>query len=151
MTLLLGITNDPSELVLLIIAQALVAIPILLIPKIFYLITLQSTLRAISEENRKMPPNNVWLQLIRLFGIVWHFIIVKNMADSISEEANLKNIKIDEQKPAYNIGLAMCILDCFFIIPYLNFLTGVASLICFILYWIKINSYKGKIINSRFS
>jgi hypothetical protein len=148
MTLLLGIP-DLSELGLIFLALALVAL--ILIPKIFYLITLQSTLRAISEENRKMPPNNVWLQLIPLFGIVWHFIIIKNMADSISEEANLKNIKIDEQKPAYNIGLAMCILDCFFIIPYLNFLTGVASLICFILYWIKINSYKGKIINSQFS
>ena len=148
MTLLLGIP-DPSELGLVFIALALIAI--LLIPKIFYLITLQSTLKAISEENRKMPPNNVWLQLIPLFGIVWHFIIVKNMAESISAEANSKNIKIDEQKPAYNIGLAMCILNCFFIIPYLNFLTGVASLICFILYWIKINSYKGKIINSQFS
>jgi hypothetical protein len=148
MTLLLGIP-DPSELGLIFLALALVAL--ILIPKIFYLITLQSTLRAISEENRKMPPNNVWLQLIPLFGIVWHFIIIKNMADSISAEANFKNIKIDEQKPAYNIGLAMCILDCFFIIPYLNFLTGVASLICFILYWIKINTYKGKIINSQFS
>ena len=148
MTLLLGIP-DGSEWGLIFIALALVAL--ILIPKIFYLITLQSTLKAISEENRKMPPNNVWLQLIPLFGIVWHFIIVKNMADSISAEASLKNIKIDEQKPAYNIGLAMCILDCFFIIPYLNFLTGVASLICFILYWIKINSYKVKIINSQFS
>ena len=148
MTLLLGIP-DLSELGLIFLALALIAL--ILIPKIFYLITLQSTLRAISEENRKMPPNNVWLQLIPLFGIVWHFIIVKNMADSISAEANFKNIKIDEQKPAYNIGLAMCILDCFFIIPYLNFLTGVASLICFILYWIKINTYKGIIINSQFS
>ena len=148
MTLLLGIP-DGSEWGLIFIAFALIAL--LLIPKIFYLITLQSTLKAISEENRKMPTNNVWLQLIPLFGIVWHFIIVKNMADSISAEANLKNIKIDEQNPAYNIGLAMCILNCFFIIPYLNILTGIASLICFILYWTKINSYKNKIISSQFS
>ena len=148
MTLLISLPGG-SEWVVLFIALLLVAL--ILIPKIFYLITLQSTLKAISEENRKMPPNNVWLQLIPLFGIVWHFIIVKNMADSISAEANLKNIKIDEQKPAYNIGLAMCILNCFFIIPYLNILTGIASLICFILYWTKINSYKSKITSSQFS
>jgi hypothetical protein len=149
MTLLISLPGGSEWVVILFIALLLVAL--ILIPKIFYLITLQSTLKAISEENRKMPPNNVWLQLIPLFGIVWHFIIVKNMADSISAEANLKNIKIDEQKPAYNIGLAMCILNCFFIIPYLNILTGIASLICFILYWTKINSYKSKIISSQFS
>jgi hypothetical protein len=148
MTLLISLPGG-SEWVVVFIALLLVAL--ILIPKIFYLITLQSTLKAISEENRKMPSNNVWLQLIPLFGLVWHFIIVKKMADSISAEANLKNIKIDEQKPAYNIGLAMCILNCFFIIPYLNILTGIASLICFILYWTKINSYKSKIISSQFS
>lgn len=148
MTLLISLPGG-SEWVVIFIALLLVTL--ILIPKIFYLITLQSTLKAISEENRKMPPNNVWLQLIPLFGIVWHFIIVKKMADSISAEANLKKIKIDEQKPAYNIGLAMCILNCFFIIPYLNILTGIASLICFILYWTKINSYKSKITSSQFS
>ena len=100
MTLLLGIPVG-SEEDLIFIALALIALT--LIPKIFYLITLQSTLKAISEENRKMPPNNVWLQLIPLFGIVWHFIIIKNMADSISAEANLKNIKIFRKMPKFYI------------------------------------------------
>lgn len=87
---------------------------LLLIPKIFYLITLQSTFDAISVGNRKMPSGNVWLLLIPLFGIVWHFIIVNNLADSIRAEANSKGIKIGESRPAYNVGLAMCILNCLF-------------------------------------
>jgi hypothetical protein len=115
---------------------------IFLIPRIFYLIALQSTLDTISVENRKMAPSNVWLQLIPLFGIAWHFVIINNLADSIKAEANSKNIRIDELRPAYSVGLAMCILNCLFFIPILNVLTIIASLICWILYWVKINSYK---------
>ena len=37
---------------------------IFLVPYIFFLLTLQNTLKAISYENRKMPPANVWLMLL---------------------------------------------------------------------------------------
>lgn len=115
---------------------------IVLIPKIFYLITLQSTLNAISPENRKMPPANVWLLLIPLFGIVWHFFVIKNIAESIHAEAISMSIKLSEPLPAYNVGLAMCILNCLFIVPGVNILTSIAGLICWIIYWVKISDYK---------
>ena len=54
-----------------------------LIPAIFFLLTLQNTLKAISEENRKMPPANVWLMFIPLFNIVWQFIMVDRIAHSL--------------------------------------------------------------------
>ena len=121
----------------------------MLIPKIFYLITLQSTLQTISSENRTMPPSNVWLLFIPLFGVIWHFIIINNMADSIKAEANSKNIKLDEARPGYNVGLAMCILNCLFFIPGLNILTGIAGLVCWIVYWVKINNYKNTLSNNN--
>lgn len=120
----------------------------MLIPTIFYLVTLQSTLQTISIENRAMPPGNVWLLFIPLFGTIWHFIIVNKMADSIRAEADSQNIKLDEARPGYSIGLAMCVLNCLFFIPGLNFLTGLAGLICWIIYWIKINNYKNILINN---
>lgn len=124
----------------------LLSIGLLLIPRIFYLITLQSAFNAVSEENRKMPSAHVWLLLIPLFGIVWHFIVIDKLAGSISAEANAKGIQIAEPRPAYNIGLAMCILNCMFFIPGLNVLTGIAGLICWILYWVKITSYKNTLL-----
>lgn len=117
-------------------------IGLLLIPRIFYLITLQSVFNTVSSENRKMPSANVWLLLIPIFGIVWHFIVIHKLADSISAEAKSKGIPIQEARPAYNIGLAMCILNCMFFIPGVNILTGIGGIVCWILYWVKITSYK---------
>lgn len=93
-----------------------------------------------------MPSVNVWLLLIPIFGLVWHFIVINKLADSISAEATSKDIKITEPRPAYQIGLAMCILNCLFFIPGVNVLTGIAGLVCWILYWVKITAYKNMLL-----
>lgn len=121
----------------------------LLIPFIFYLVTLQSTLRIVSPENRKMPPSNVWLLLIPVFGLIWHFIVVSRMADSISAEAKAKGIPVSEPKPAYGFGLVMCILKCMLFLPILHFYAGVAALVCWIIYWVKIAEYKNRLRASQ--
>lgn len=136
MTLLFDLPRTTEWILIFII------LGLLLIPAIFYLITLQSTFNAISVENRKMSSSSVWLLLIPLFGTVWHFIVVNNLAKSINAEAKSKDIKIEEPRPAYNIGIAMCILNCLFFVPGVNVLTSTAALICWILYWVKITSYK---------
>ena len=120
----------------------LFAFALTIIPIVFYILTLQKTFEIISVENRKMPPQRVWLLLIPLVGLIFHFIIVKDLADSIKAEANSKDVPTKEPRPAYNIGLAMCILSCFVIIPGLKIFTNVAALVCWIIYWVKINSYK---------
>jgi len=142
MTLLFSVPGG-SELIILFLLGAI-------IPFIFYLLTLQKTFELISPENRKMTPGHVWLLLIPLFGIVWHFIIVTNMADSIKAEAESRNITIDEPRPGYSIGMAMCILNCLFFIPLINILTAVGGLVCWIIYWVKIDGYR-KILSSAAS
>lgn len=144
MTLLFDLPGT-TEWILIFICLGLV-----LIPAIFYIVTLQSTFNTISAENRKMSSSNVWLLLVPLFGIVWHFIVVDNLATSINAEAKSKDIKIAEPRPAYNIGLAMCILNCLFFIPGVNFFTGTAALICWILYWVKIAGYKNILIREKY-
>jgi len=135
--ILLGIIG-PQELIII----ALFLIPLSLIPKIFYLLTLQNTLYAISSENRQMRPGQVWLSLIPLFGIVWQFIIVNRMADSLKAEFVSKNLKVHEDRPGIEIGLAYCILYACSLIPILGFITVIAGLVCWILYWSKINDYR---------
>ena len=122
---------------------------IMIIPKIFYIITLQNTLEAISAPNRKMESGNVWLLLIPLFNVVWHFIVVNNVADSIRAEADTNGIRIAENRLGYNIGLAMCIANCFFFIPMLNFITWMIGVICWIIYWSNIVGFKNQILNER--
>ena len=122
----------------------LIVFGIILIPAIFYLITLQNTLKAVSPENRKMEPGMVWLLLIPLFNIIWNFIVVNRMADSIQAELQKKGAGVTE-RPAYNVGIAMCIIGCVTWIPVVGGLVSIVGLICWIIYWIKIAEFKKKI------
>lgn len=115
---------------------------VMLIPTIFYLITLKKTIKEVSVENRKINPNHVWLVLIPLFGLIWQFIMVKGVALSLKAEYKKRNISIIENKPGYTIGMAYCILFCCSIIPILGVLSGIGGLVCWIIYWVKIYNYK---------
>lgn len=121
---------------------------IFLVPGIFYLISLQQTLLAVSPRNRKMPAENVWLLLIPFFNLVYHFMVVGYISDSIKAEADERLIPLQEQRPAYSIGLAMCVLQCCTLIPVLNVLASLAALICWIIYWSKIVAYKNQLLNA---
>ena len=123
----------------------LIAIAIALIPMIFFLITQQNTLKAVSPELRKMSPGNVWLQLIPLFGMVWQFMVVSAIADSLKAEYAKRNIPVQEDRPSYGIGLTYCILFVCGIIPFLGGLASLGGLVCWIIYWVKIAEYKNKL------
>ena len=119
-----------------------IVIGVMLIPKIFYLISLQKTLNEVSNENRKMQPNFVWLVLIPIFGLIWEFIVVNGIASSLQDEFKKRNIKVSEEKPGRTIGLTYCILFCCSIIPLIGVIAGIAGFVCWIIYWVKINNYR---------
>jgi len=123
---------------------ALIAVAILLVPAIFYLLTLQKALNRCSPENRAMNPGMVWLMFIPLFNLVWHFFIVLNMAKSLGAEFQKRGMA-EEPKPGQTIGLVMCVLACCGIIPVLGMLASLAGLVCWILYWVKIAGYSSKL------
>jgi len=127
------------------------AIGLIFIPAIFYILNLQSTLQEVSRENRTMPPANVWLLLIPLFNLIWHFIVIKHMADSIRAEAMDRNVTLTEPHPAYNIGMAMCVLNILGIIPGIGTLASLACLVCWIIYWVKISNYKKLLKDNQFN
>src|SRR6185503_3552948 len=135
-----------------------------LVAYIFFLVAQQNTLRSIKPHNQKMPPEQVWLQLIPVFNLVWQFIVVNRIADSIRAEIDDRisttflgtaepvfvNDKI--RRPTYNIGLATCILSLFAIIPFIGSLVAITSyipmafLVCWIVYWTQIVQYKNKFL-----
>lgn len=121
---------------------------IALLPLIFYLMTLQRTLELVSPDLRQVPPGQVWLLVIPIFGIIWHFILIGKIADSLAAEFRRRNIPLQEARPAFKIGQAMCILQLCGIIPVLGGLAGLAGFICFIIYWVKIAGYKRELERS---
>lgn len=124
----------------------LATLVIVLIPGVFFLLTLQRTMNVVSPQNRKMPPSNVWLMLIPVFNIVWQFIMVDKIAESIMEECAHLNITTKERKPTYNAGLAWNICNLLSFIPALGV---IASVVTFILYWVKVNELKSLMIANK--
>jgi hypothetical protein len=134
------------------------ALILFLVLGIFFLVTQESTLNAIRPQNRSMGPGQVWLQLIPFFNLVWQFIVVSRIAESISREMSESEIFSFEEprhtvyepggeKPTYQIGIAYCVLYCIAVIP-IPLLKGLASLaciVCWIVYWVKLAGYKKRI------
>jgi len=125
-------------------AHAVMGGAIMLIPAIFYCLTLQKALNRVSPENRAMQPGMVWLLFIPLFNIVWNFFVVLNMAKSLGAEFKKRNIPADAE-PGKGLGLAMCILACCGIIPVINWFSGIATLVCWIMYWVKVSAFSNKL------
>ena len=120
-----------------------------LIGYIFYLITVSSTLDLCLPHNRKMNPGQVWLVLIPLFGIYWHFVVVAHLADSIAWEMRSRNLVPEEERPAYNVGLWSLILRCAGFIPFLGILASLAGLVLWIIHWSKVSRYKKILAGSQ--
>jgi hypothetical protein len=121
-----------------------IVLAILLLPTIFYLLTLQRALSRCAVESRTMSPGLVWLALIPVFNLVWAFFIVNALSNSLHAEFTRRGLAVEPQ-PARGLGLALAILCALSIVPVVNILTGIAALVCWILYWVKIAEYSARI------
>ena len=113
----------------------LVVIAIMLVPMVFYCLSLQKALNRCSPECRAMNSGMVWLIFIPLFNIVWQFMVVLNMAKSLAAEFQKRGMA-EDPNPGQTLGMVMCIG---------NLICGPVGLICWILYWVKIAGYSNKI------
>jgi len=116
---------------------------------IFYLLTLSKTLNEVDSANRKIEPGQVWLVLIPLFGLVWQFIMVNRIADSLKAEFAARGIQSTEERPGAQLGVTYCTLMVCGIIPIIGGLASLGGIVCWIIYWVKINGFKDKLIQSK--
>ena len=119
-------------------------VAVLILPTIFFILAQQKALSKCSPANQTMSPGSTWLQIIPVFGFVWQFIVVAALADSLSREFRARGIQ-EEDRPGYGVGLAMCITRICVIIPILGFFSLVASVILWIIYWVKIAGFSRKL------
>lgn len=107
---------------------------------VFFLLNLSGALSAVKPENRQMQPGLVWLNLIPLFNIVWIFITVIKLCDSLVAEA--RDQSLDFGDGGKTLGITLAALNIASIIPVIGILAAIAALVLFILYWVKIAGYK---------
>ena len=129
---------------ILVIAIGTVVFVVIMGVYALFLVTLQNTLKAIEPENRRMEPGKVWLLFIPFFSFVWSFIVVKAIAESIKQQLEKYGV-YSQEKPTYNISIAMSVVQIFTIIPIIKGIASLAAIACWIVYWIKVSEKKNEI------
>jgi hypothetical protein len=127
---------------------------ILLIVLCFFLATLQKTQREVSPRNRSIEPGMVWLILIPIFNIVWMFVVVIKLAESLRAEYKSRGLSYRNESFGYSAGMVWCV--CNIAQSAVSFLANVAQapalslisllisltgLVCWIVYWVQMAGY----------
>lgn len=111
---------------------------------IFWLLTMQRALELVRPFN-KMPPSNVWLTFIPLFGLYWQFMVVQHVADSLAEEYRRRGIITREPRPGFSVGFTANILFCCVFIPSFGTLVSLISHISRLIHLFKIKKYTAEL------
>jgi hypothetical protein len=124
----------------------LIGMVVFLLPLIFYILTVRRAFESCAPESRTMGPDQVWLLLIPVLGLFWHFYVVVNVARSLGREYQKRGIASDSN-PGLSLGLAVCILGVITLTPhhFLSMIAIAAALICWVLYWVKVGDLTAKL------
>jgi hypothetical protein len=118
-----------------------IGLVISVIISVFFLLNLQQLLKEVQLHNRLVPHNNVWLMFIPLFNLVYGLILYPQICESVKNEYSSRNI--DAQSSfSKELAIALPILTVCSIIPFLGILSGFASIVIFIVFWVKMAEYK---------
>ncbi|MEZ6142642.1 MAG: hypothetical protein R3B84_18940 [Zavarzinella sp.] len=143
---------------------------LVLIVAILFLATLQSTLGSVQPANRALAPALVWLLLLPVINIFWLFVVVLKMAESLQNEYRDRGWNTQGESFGKTTGLSTAVLIMVSIIIHglssllqMNNLEDFAPaaafglmgnllilviLVGFIIYWVQIGGYGGKLRRS---
>jgi len=110
-----------------------------IIIQIFFLLTLSRCLGQVAPRNRTMEPGMVWLNLIPLFSLVWMFITIIRISESLQKEYRSRGMHADDPEFGKMTGIlymVFSLIGC-----------GPVGLVFFIMYWVKISGYKKELMS----
>jgi type IV pilus assembly protein PilA len=88
-----------------------------------------------------MEPGLVWLMLIPLFNLIWQFLVVIALSNSLRNEFRARGVSNIEPEPGKSIGIALSICAACGIVPFVNFVAFPVQLILLVVYWSKIAGF----------
>jgi hypothetical protein len=127
----------------------------------FFLRNLRDLLNQVSYDNRKMEPGNVWLNFIPVFNLVWVFVTVLRVRDSVRAEYGSRRLSSGGDF-GFGVGIAYATLLVFGAVfsaiptdehsftPVDGISSGItiALLVCFIVYWVKCSRLKDELLRT---
>ena len=122
----------------------LMMITIGLVIQIVVCIIVTGCLKRVPPQFRKQEPGMCWLLLIPLFRYIWNFFVHLKVAESYQAYFNSIG-RTDVGDCGKGLALAYCICAACTVVPYLGFMTGLASLVLLIIMLVKFNELKNMI------
>jgi len=112
----------------------------LLVVQILFLLNLSRCLDQCSRRNRTMEPGMVWLNLIPLFNLVWLFITVFRISESLQNEYDDRRLRSDDPDFGKMMGILYVVFSIIGCFP--------VNMVFQIIYWMKIANYKNQLMSS---
>lgn len=101
-------------------------------------------LRQIPERCRLLEPELVWLLLIPIFNLYWNFRVFPAVAESFQLTFYSRGIAdvedCGERLARWYCGLSLC-----WVLPCINFFTGIAALVVIIMFLSEVDSLKRRL------
>ena len=152
MNLLLGQQEMPPEAVTGILAALgiflFIIIAVALVIGIVILYLLYSCFERIPPQHRQMESWQVFLLLIPCFNIVWNFFVFPKLARSYqSYFAEQGRTDVGDCGEQIGLWYAICgaVGGALFWVPVVGSLAGIAGLVLFVIYFVKVLTLKGQI------
>jgi len=117
---------------------ALSAVPLVsLVLGIVFLSNLAAALRRCHKDNRAMAPGEVWLNRVPFLSVVWTFVPVNRVVDSLEREYRARGLRARGEF-GRGLGVTWCVLNLAAIgpIPCLSVFLAFAGLLFFVAYWV---------------
>ncbi len=127
---------DPDRLRMLGVLAGVYAVPML-----FYILTLRQALKRC--EAPSISARSLWVLLLPVLGTIWHFFVVKEICESLSDEFTRRHQRNPDPTLGQSIGIAMCVAGGFCMFRPLALIACTAHLILWVLYWVNVREISG--------
>ncbi len=100
---------------------------------VLFALNVVRTLKLCDPRNRTMEPNQVWLNFIPLFNIVWIFITIVRVAETLEAEFRDRGLRAEGDFGKTNglVAIIAALVAC-----------SPVALIFYIIYWVKMAGYR---------
>lgn len=137
---------------------------------IFFLLTLHKLLKKCRSRNRAMEPGLVWLNLIPCFQLIWQFVTVVRVDETLQQEFRQRGLGRRGDSYGKGLGIAACTMglvanvagnissaidkakpeqaDEFHALDYVCWILMVVTLILFVTYWFKMAGFSRRLSES---
>jgi len=125
---------------------------------VIWLLNMQRALDECVYTERKIQPAQVWLTFIPLFGLVWQYIAVTKVSETLAQEYKVRGWISDEDRPAIETGIVACTVVLIVLIvrlsipdlhPALGFFSSLGICLCMFMHRDRVKAFTERLENEN--